>query len=52
MFYFNVDKNDKNNKVFIRFNMFSNLTEKVNNYNQLQIGYERSLSDLLNKIPF
>jgi len=51
-FYFNVDKNDKNNKVFIRFNMFSNLTEKGNNYNQLQIGYERSLTDLLNKIAF
>lgn len=51
-FFFNVDKNDKNNKVFIRFNIFSNLTEKGNDYNQLQIGYERSLSDLLNKIPF
>ena len=51
-FYFNLVKNDQNNKVFIRFNMFSNLTEKGNNYNQLQIGYERSLSDLLSKLPF
>ena len=51
-FYFNVAKDDKNNKIFLRFNMFSNLTEKGYNYNQLQIGYERSLSDLLSKLPF
>lgn len=50
--YFNIAKDDKNNKVFIRFNMFKNLTEKGNNYEQLQIGYERSLSDLLNKLTF
>lgn len=49
---FSISRENKNNMVFVRFNMFRNLTSSNDDYNQLQIGYFRSLSDLTKKIKF